>query len=264
MKVSQVDENEMVAVVLYTSLFFMLLAVGLFVFFYLSRKRILEKELEKKDLEIQFKKDQIQAVILTQEEERKRIAQDLHDDISSKLNIVALNSHLLNRPNLTNSEIQEITKNIIDITGKALDSSRKIAHGLLPPVLEKFGLHAGVEELCSEFSSSQAVKIVYNSKTVFNIADNDRHLHVFRILQELMNNSLRHGKATIITILFEEFENHKKCTYTDNGIGFLVDVSKNRKGLGMKNIESRITFLNGSLNIDSLPSNGVTINFNFE
>jgi signal transduction histidine kinase len=264
MKGSQIYEKEIVAIILYTSLFFILLAVGLIVFFYFSRKRIIKKELEKKDLEIQFKQDQIQAVILTQEEERKRIAQDLHDDISSKLNVVALNSHLLNSPNLTVNEVQEITQNIIELTGKALDSSRKIAHGLLPPVLEKFGLHAGVEELCLEFSTSKAVNVNYSSRTAFNIAENGRHLHVFRILQELMNNSLRHGKATKIAILFEEIENRKQCTYTDNGIGFVIDSSDNMKGLGMKNIESRIAFLKGAMDVKSAPNEGVTIIFNFD
>jgi signal transduction histidine kinase len=264
MEESQMYEKEIVAVILYTSLFFILLAVGLIVFFYFSRKRIIEKELEKKDLEIQFKQDQIQAVILTQEEERKRIAQDLHDDISSKLNVVALNSHLLNSPNLTEKEVQEITQNIIDLTGKALDSSRKIAHALLPPVLEKFGLHAGVEELCLEYSNSKAVMVNYSCRTEFNIAENDRHLHVFRILQELMNNSLRHGKATKIAILFEEIDNKKQCTYSDNGIGFLMHNSENMKGLGMKNIESRIAFLKGTIDIKSAPNEGVIIIFNFE
>lgn len=263
MKGSQMYEKEIVAVILYTSLFLILLAVVLIVFFYFSRKRIIEKELEKKDLEIQLKQDQIQAVILTQEEERKRIAQDLHDDISSKLNVVALNSHLLNSPNLTEKEVQEITQNIIDLTGKALDSSRKIAHGLLPPVLEKFGLHAGVEELCLEFSNSKAVMVNFSCRTEFNIAENDRHLHVFRILQELMNNSLRHGKATKIAILFEEIEGKKQCTYSDNGIGFITANSENMKGLGMKNIESRISFLNGSIVIHSAPNQGVAVIFNF-
>jgi signal transduction histidine kinase len=84
--------------------------VTLVIFFYFSRKKIIQKELEKKDLEIQYQKELLSAVIITQEEERKRIAQDLHDDISSKLNIVSLNSYLLTAPNLTENETLGITK----------------------------------------------------------------------------------------------------------------------------------------------------------
>lgn len=263
MKVNALQESEIIEIIVYSFIAFLLMGLVLILFFYFSRKKIIQKELEKKDLEIQYQKELLSAVIITQEEERKRIAQDLHDDISSKLNIVSLNSHLLTTPNLSQNEIHEITANIINLTGKALDNSRKIAHGLLPPVLEKFGLHAGVEELCLEFSSSKAVKVNYENKTAFDIKDIDKHLHVFRILQELMNNSLRHGKATVITVLFEEKNGIKNCYYSDNGIGFEMKSDENKKGLGMKNIESRIAFLNGKMTLESALNKGVSVVFNF-
>jgi signal transduction histidine kinase len=164
MNVNSIPEKEVVAIILYISLFFMIVAVALIVFFFFSRKKIIQKELEKKDLVLAHQKEQLRAVIITQEEERKRIAQDLHDDISSKLNVVSLNSYLLTSPNLTETETKEITANIISITAKALDNSRKIAHNLLPPVFDKFGLHAGIEELCEEFESSKSVKVSIKTK----------------------------------------------------------------------------------------------------
>ena len=102
-------EKEIVAIILYTSCFFMIMAFCLIIFFYYSRKKMIQKEVEKRDLEIIHQKEQLRAVIITQEEERKRIAQDLHDDISSKLNIVSLNSYLLNSENLSAEETKEIT-----------------------------------------------------------------------------------------------------------------------------------------------------------
>jgi signal transduction histidine kinase len=256
-------EKEIVAIILYTSCFFMIVAVFLVAFFYFSRKKIIQKEVEKRDLEIHLQKEQLYAVIIAQEEERKRIAQDLHDDISSKLNIVSLNTHLLSSPNLTEAETIEITDNIINLTAKALENSRKIAHNLLPPVFEKFGLNAGVEELCEEFESSKSVKINYKNEIDFEDNDIDRHLHVFRILQELMNNSLRHGKATEINIAFKNSNEINTCTYQDNGIGFDSKNAENQKGLGMKNIDSRISFLNGTLKIDSEIGSGIAVIFTF-
>ncbi|HEX8013848.1 MAG TPA: histidine kinase, partial [Flavobacterium sp.] len=199
MNVNSIPEKEIVAIILYISLFFMIVSIALIVFFYFSRKKIIQKELEKKDLILAHQRDQLHAVLITQEEERKRIAQDLHDDISSKLNVVSLNSYLLTSANLTEAETKQITTNIISLTAKALDNSRKIAHNLLPPVFDKFGLHAGVEELCEEFESSKSLKVFYQNKIDFNENEKNKHLHVFRILQELMNNSLRHGKATEIS-----------------------------------------------------------------
>ena len=81
--------------------------------------------------------------------------------------------------------------------------------------------------------------------------------------QELMNNSLRHGKATIITILFEKIDGVNICEYKDNGIGFDTNDSENQKGLGMKNVESRISFINGTMAITSSKNEGVSVVINF-
>lgn len=243
-------------------LFFM--GLVLLLFFYFSKKKIIQKELEKKELEIEYQKDLILATLEVQETERQRIAQDLHDDISSKLNIVSLNSHLLTTPDLTGEEVSEITGNIINLVAKTLANSRRIAHDLLPPVLDKFGLDAGLEELCFELNSSKSVEVHYENNANFNEGDKNRHLHVFRIIQELMNNSIKHGKAKAIRITFNENSGVVTCKYTDNGKGFDMKALKDKKtGLGMKNIESRIIFLGGSLKINSETNKGINVVFNF-
>ncbi|WP_300564454.1 ATP-binding protein [Flavobacterium sp.] len=263
MDINTVAQNEIISVIVYTFVAFLLMALVLILFFYFSRKKIVQQEVEKRNLEVQYQKTLLHSVLVTQEEERKRIAQDLHDDISSKLNIVSLNSHLLTTPNLTEEEIAEISTNIINLSSKVLSNSRRLAHDLLPPVLEKFGLHAGVKELCLEFNSSKAVAVKYENHIEFDIDENQKHLHVFRILQELMNNSLRHGKSTEISISFEKENNANYCKYSDNGIGFDIHKLENQRGLGMKSIESRISFLNGSININSQIEKGTQIVFNF-
>ena len=248
----------------YIFLVFLLMSLIVILFFYFSRKKIIQKEIEQKNLEINHQKELLRSVILTQEAERKRIAQDLHDDISSKLNVVSLNTHLLKTPNLSDEELTKITDNITNLTQNALENSRRIAHDLLPPVLEKFGLHAGIEELVVEFNSSKVVHVVYKNELQFDIQDIDKQLHVFRILQELLNNSVRHGKASKISIDFKFINGNNTCLYTDNGVGFDANSDDSQKGLGMKNIESRINFLNGDLKIDSSKNKGVHINFTFK
>ena len=263
MKPNLQDTSDLKQLVIAIFLAMVLMAIVLILFFYFSRKKIIEKELEKRDLEIAYQKDLLKSVIITQEDERKRIAQDLHDDISSKLNIVSLNSQLLKTPNLSEAEILEISDNIIDLTKKALDNSRRIAHDLLPPVFEKFGLEAGIQELCLEISTTKLVKIDFVNNINFDFSDNDKHLHVFRILQELINNSIRHGNAKNISILINEIDNIKTLKYNDDGIGFDINNPENKKGLGMKNIESRINFLNGKLDIKSEINKGSEFLFSF-
>jgi two-component system, NarL family, sensor kinase len=255
--------NNINEVIGYLFIAFLLMAGVLILFFYFSRKKIIQKEIEKKNLEINHQKELLRSVILTQESERKRIAQDLHDDISSKLNVVSLNTHLLKTPNLSDDEILEITNNITGLTQKALESSRRIAHDLLPPVLEKFGLNAGIEELIVEVSSSKLVKVNYINHLKFDFDETERHLHIFRILQELLNNSIRHGNATEIAINFDTINGVETSTYIDNGKGFDISNKESQKGLGMKNIESRVNFLNGTLAITSKVNEGVKVIFTF-
>jgi signal transduction histidine kinase len=256
-------QNEFISVIVYIFLGFLLMAIVIIVFFFKSRKKIIEKELEKKNLELNYQKELLRAVIITQEEERKRIAQDLHDDISSKLNIVSLNTHLLNTPNLSENEVKEITENIITLTTKALDSSRTIAHNLLPPVLDKFGFHAAVEELSLEFRTIKSIVVNYKNESKNEIFANEIQLHLFRILQELMNNSIKHGKASEISILISKKANTNILLYTDNGVGFELNQLKNKSGLGMKNIESRVGFINGKMTLKSSKDQGIYVMINF-
>ncbi|WP_136668974.1 sensor histidine kinase [Flavobacterium sp. H122] len=264
MKINLLDDREIIEITIISFGAFLLMGLVLVLFFYFSRKKIIQKEMEKKNLELSYQKELLHSIIITQEEERRRIAQDLHDDISSKLNIISLNSHLLTAKNLSEKELTEISINIVNLTTKVLDNSRRIAHDLLPPVLEKFGLHAGVEELCFEINSSKSIEIEYKNSVQFNQKDIQKHLHVFRIIQELFNNSLKHGKATKIQLIFSE-NNQKQniCEFSDNGVGFDSNDLKNHKGLGMKNIESRISFLNGDLKITSEVNKGIQVVFIF-
>ena len=257
------QQNELINAIIYTFIAFVLMALVLILFFYFSRKKIVQQEIDKKVLAVNYQKELVSAVLITQEEERKRIAQDLHDDISSKLNIVSLNGHMLKTPDLTAEEQEEITTNIINFTKRALDNSRRIAHDLLPPVFEKFGLDAGIKELVLEYNSARTVNVSYQNSIQFDFAESSKHLHIFRILQELLNNSLKHGKATNIVIAFEKEKGINCCKYTDDGVGFDMNDSNNYKGLGMKNIESRVNFINGSLEVYSEFNKGIQVIFNF-
>lgn len=261
-----INDREIIAAVVYTFVAFVLMTVSVLIFIYYSRKKIIQKEIENKDLEIKYQKKMLNATILVQEVERKRIARDLHDDISSKLNIISLNSHLLTSNDLSEKETKQITTNIIDVTAKVLDSTRRIAHDLLPPILEEFGLHAAIEELCSTYANGEQISIDYNNskrQTIFDTIETEKHLHIYRILQELINNSVRHGNATKIEITFESKIKKKVLRYVDNGKGFDIDNLKNKKGLGLKNIESRVNFLNGKFKINSAIDKGVQIILNF-
>lgn len=252
-------QDQVIIIVLISVLLLLLMGVSLLLFFFFSRKKIVEKELEKKSLEITHQKNIIQSIIITQEEERKRIAQDLHDDISSKLNVINLNANLLKDGELTPQEFKTVNSGILKATEKTLESARKIAHNLLPPILEEFGFKDAVEELADEFNNSRKINIEYTINYPKKHLIPQNELHLFRITQELINNSVRHGKANNSTINISLKKNQLIFNYTDNGIGFNSNDIDNKKGLGMKNIESRVSLLNGKYSIGSEVGNGFKI-----
>ncbi len=259
MEILFTQENQLIIIVLIGVLLLLLMGVALLLFFFLSRKKIVEKELEKNTLEINHQKEIIQSIIITQEEERKRIAQDLHDDISSKLNVINLNANLLKDGELTPEEYTVVNNGILEATEKTLESARKIAHNLLPPILEEFGFKDAVEELADSFNNSRKINIEYTINYPKKQLIPQNELHLFRITQELINNSVRHGKAnnSVIDISFKN--DTLIFNYTDNGVGFNSDNVDHKKGLGMKNIESRVSLLNGKYTIGSEIGKGFKI-----
>ena len=257
------EENQIVTIIIIGVLLLLLMAVALLLFFFFSRRKIVEKELEKKEMELEYQKEIIHATILTQEKERKRIAQDLHDEISSKLNVILLNSNFLNDGELTQDEYKNVNNRIIKVTKTTIGTARKIAHDLLPPILGKFGLQSAIDELVDEYNLSKTVKIDSNIYYPEKRLSSTQELHVFRIIQELINNSIKHGQAENIDINFNEKDQELNLNYRDNGIGFSTEVFEEKKGLGMKNIESRVELLNGDLLIKSAVNKGIEVSIIF-
>ncbi|WP_397364467.1 sensor histidine kinase [Olleya sp. R77988] len=250
-------ENKKIIIqaLVYGIIFLVLITTGLILFFHYSRQKIVQKELEKATLKLDNQQKILQTSIDIQERERKRIAQDLHDAISSKLNIVSLSTNVLLVDKTINKKQRKTLEQILEITTGTLESSRRIAHDLLPPILDKFGLKAALEELFEECSANTNIDIESNIETL-SILSKTNQLHVFRIVQELINNSIRHGKASELVIYMEQNATGFVLRYQDNGKGFTVKEAKEKPGIGLQNIKSRVKILNGKLKIESTPNSG--------
>ena len=257
------EENKIIPIVLSAIFLLLFMAIALVLFFRFARKKIVEKELEKSAIKLDGQKKILQATIETQERERKRIAQDLHDAISAKLNVVSLHVNMLMDGSLTATEQQDALGNVLGVTTTVLESSRKIAHDLLPPILENFGLVEALKELLAEFGATKKVVAQHKINYLTSLTKVEE-LHLFRIVQELLNNSIRHGKATIIRLELHDADRIMQLVYKDNGKGFLVKQALKESGLGLKNIKSRIAILNGKLHIKSNLNEGATFTINIK
>jgi len=257
------EENKVIHIVFSAIFLLLFMVVALILFFRFARNKIIEKELEKSAIKLEGQKKILHATIETQERERKRIAQDLHDAISAKLNVVSLHVNMLLDGSLTVSEQQESLSNVMGVTTTVLESSRQIAHDLLPPILEKFGLVEALKELLAEFGATKKVVTQHNINYLTSLTKN-QELHLFRIVQELLNNSIRHGKATLMRLELHDAEGVMKLRYKDNGKGFIVKQALNEGGLGLKNIKSRVAILNGVLHIKSNLNQGAAFTINIK
>ena len=227
--------------------------------YFLSRKKIVAKELEKKNKEITYQKEITESIIINYEKERKRISEDLHDNISSKLNVINLNVNLLKDGNLNTEESLVINNGLLKAIDKTIESASTIAHNLLPPILEKFGFKDAVEELADAYNNSRKINISYTINYPKKLLIPENELHLFRIIEELIKNSVRCRKANNSNINIAYKNNKLIFNYTDNGIDFNTDNINNKKGLGVKNIESRISLLNAQYSIENKIGNGFKI-----
>lgn len=254
-------QEQIIGALVYGIIFLVLVTLGLILFFYYSRKKLIEKEVEKVNIKLDHQKKILQTTIKVQEEERNRIAQDLHDAISSKLNVVSLTTNVLLDDTSIGSEQKEALNHILNITTRTLESSRKIAHELMPPILDKFGLKVALEELFEEFTSNTSITINYNIESIEDL-DKNYELHVFRIAQELINNALNHGKADLLQMELKKNKQGFTLVFKDNGIGFDVSKQKKKSGIGLQNIKSRVAILNGQLFVESSKKTGSIFTIN--
>jgi len=235
-------------------------ALGIILFFNVSQKKIQAEALKRQEMKISFQKELLQQTIQTQEEERNRIARELHDDIGSKLNVIHLNLHLLKSDVNKGKDIQELLDDIDTSLQNSIETTRHISHQLVPPTLRKFGLQSAIEDLQSSINRTGAIRMVIENTTPWKITALMSQLHFYRIIQELVQNALKHSKADHIIFTFEQKEGQIQMIYKDDGIGMPKNIDN--KGLGMSNLYTRVQILNGKWHIDRTYNNGTLITLN--
>lgn len=233
----------------------LVMAITLIVFWARNQRKMYQKERAVQRMQLDHQQALLNNNILVQEQERSRIARDLHDEIGNRLNITRLNIAQLRPDNPDHwPELISDAKTLIDA---AIDASRRISHDLLPPVLQEFGLSKAVAELCRELSQSGTLKAEFEANDdASKRFDRTTELGMFRIVQELMTNSIKHARAAKITVTLDRQNNHLELQYADDGKGMDLKKLSESNGLGLQNLESRATMINGILQLKSSPGNG--------
>lgn len=238
--------------------FVILLAIILFVTYY-QRKQIQQK-LTIQELKDEMQRQLLESALEVQEVERVRIAKDLHDEVGAMLSATKMSFNQLLRKIDNTTDLVALGKQTRELLDESIGHVRRISKELVPSTLEDFGLMSALDEFIQKIHLASGVMFVFSHE---GIEENQRfdkktELTIYRIAQELVNNALKHAEAEQITLKLAVEINKIIFIFTDNGKGFdLESVRKDPKsGLGMRNIESRLSVINGKLDMKSALGQG--------
>lgn len=221
-----------------------------------AQRRILTQQMEAQTMELQHQQDLLERNLVVQEEERQRIAAQLHDDICSKLGVLNLTFHRLSRTQPTDERYADLCMEINDLIANTLETTRRISHELVPPTLEDFGLIEALEEMLGQVRKTGMVELRFEHNVNRNDLNGEStELNLFRIVQELLNNSLKYAEATVISLRLTKNEEGLTLRYADNGKGFDHQNTLS-KGLGLKNIKNRAKIIGADYQITSRRGEG--------
>jgi len=202
----------------------------------------------------------IDAMLKGQEEERSRIAKDLHDGLGgmlsgTKLSFMNMKENLVLTPE--NATLFDKSLSMLDNT---IGDLRKVAHNLMPEALVKYGLVEALRDFCDTVQSSTNLKIIYQPFGENRKLTNTAEVFIYRIIQELVNNAVKHADAKQVIVQLTTSSNKMTITVEDDGKGFDATLSANRKGDGLDNIKYRVQYFNGSIDTVTSPGNGTSVN----
>jgi len=258
-------ENQNIPIIILAgTLGMLILAIAIILFVVAYQKKVIRQQAAMQALKTAHQKSLLQSIINTQEKERNRIAQDLHDDVGAMLSAIKLSVNLLHRKAPAESDIKHQANDTKQMIDEAIGSVRRISKELLPATLNEFGLVDALDELTSKLAKTTGVKIAFDHNGENIRYESPLELALFRITQELINNSLKHAQAKHLNVSFTNSAKHIELVVEDDGVGFDYEAVKKRagkdQGLGLRNIESRLSIVEHPvIDIDSNSGKGTSI-----
>jgi signal transduction histidine kinase len=221
-------------------------------------KNLYRQRLEREELKNLHQQELLRSSIAVQEEERKRIAHDLHDELGAVLSIARMHLVQLERQSANGAEsMLPPLQNVRSLTEAALASMRRISHKLMPPQLETFGLIKTLEDVAAQANSTNGIEIRVSTPADIPRLSWPLELGLYRICMELINNTLKHAQASHITVHLKLEHGLLTLLYTDNGTG--IPDNRYTGGMGHKSIEARVSALMGVLALSEEETEGFCV-----
>ena len=216
----------------------------------LQQQKIIDLEKEKLLLATQ-------SILKGQEDERSRMAKDLHDGLGGLLSGVKLQLGAMKGNLILSEEMGKTFNNALGKLDESISEMRRVAHNMMPEALMKLGLQQALQDYCDGLSESQSFKINGEFYGLEQRIEPSVEIVIYRIVQELLNNAVKHSGASTILVQVMRQQNNLTITVEDNGLGFNKETVM--QGAGLKNIQSRVDYLKGQLDIQTTPGSGTSV-----
>nr|WP_255444036.1 sensor histidine kinase [Robiginitalea sp. SC105] len=196
-----------------------------------------------------------------QENERTRIARDLHDGLGNLLSSLKVNIGSL-QINFDDTNAEKIYGTASRMIDEACTEVRKIAHEMMPQSLKKLGLRKALEDLVLKMDVIHGFEAKFQVQGTEKIFDDTTNVMLFRIVQEALNNIVKYARAKEVSVQLTYSEDWFDLTIEDDGVGFDTDALENERGMGLKSMAFRAEFIGGTLDLNSRPGVGTLVTIN--
>ena len=227
---------------------------------YKHRQRLQQARID--ELETEKQLATTEAILKGEEQERTRLAKDLHDGLGGMLSGIKYSFQNMKENLILTPENAQAFERSLDMLDSSIREMRRVAHNMMPEILVRYGLDVALKEFCNEVDSSGAIRTSYQSMGMeYTIVEQTTAVTVYRIVQELVNNAIRHAAAThvLVQVHAAQPENLLVTTVEDNGKGFDTALLRNAQGIGWNNIRHRVDFLKGKIDVRSAPDKGTSV-----
>jgi len=226
----------------------------------LQKEKLHQQQLS--ELEKERKLEAAESVMKGQEEERSRLAKDLHDGVGGLLSGVKLSMSNMKGNVFLSEENAHSFNNVISQLDQSIAELRRVSHNMMPEALVKYGLKEALENYCENLNLAENLNVQLQTYSMEQRMDQSTEIVIYRIIQELLNNVIKHADARNVLIQLSREKERFYLTVEDDGQGF--DINEHITGAGLANIKARAEYLNGSVDIISAKGEGTSINIEGE
>ena len=225
---------------------------------YNQKKKLQQQRISELEKEKQL--TATEAVLKGEEQERTRLAKDLHDGLGGMLSGIKYSFQTMKGNLVMTPDNAQAFERSMDMLDSSIKEMRRVAHNMMPEALVKFGLDTALKDFCNDINQSGALQVNYQSIGMENAEiEQTTAITIYRIVQELINNTMKHAAANVAIVQLSKEGNEISITVEDDGKGFNPVILESRRGIGWSNIQSRVEYLKGKLDVQSEPGKGTSV-----